>query len=1354
MAKWKTRRKRQLIKRMLGMAPGALIAAHAGVAVAQTTINASGPADVVTAINDANAGQTVYLLIPSGTSIDLSSTTLPTYTGTGGPLNIAQSGYGTYGFTGGLTGGNLTLNGTNPLSVYVGEPSALGQSTNFGVNVTGTGELAFKSASTSAEGTSLFNIAPTVTISGTVGPSIVQASTSYIPQIIVTSATTLPTSWAGVPVLAAGFPITQAFINNYASSSGLTVLALAANSSGFNTSLSLTSSNVSLGAVGGSYTLSGTGTLAPAGSFLWLGGGDGQLTIGLNIPTAGFVIQGAAISALPGFTILSGTNTYSGPTEVYGGVLEFASAAALPSGSALRVVSSNGVGVFAFGYAFGQSELNRVTYFGQTNTAYYGGVIALAAADSNNLSFASVPFISLGAIGSQTYSGTITPYGSTYLLGGGDGALTVTAALTGGNSLAVNQWDYAIGKSYGGQSNLFGFGDGTPVPSVILTNNETYSGATNVVIGRLQLGNGSTAGNLTGTSGVSSLQISGSTQGLNSAILAFNEPSATTFTPPISGAMAVEQDGPGTVTLNGAESYTGITYVASGTLALGTNYSTTTINNGVGTNAFLIGATGTLDISSGGNHQVPVLAGLPGAQVTLGGNTLTLQGGSSNLDYNLFGGQVPLASGLPSNDFRGVISGTGGLVLNNNASQTLGGMNTYQGGTSLNGGGITLGDGTYVGTAGTGAINGTSNGGEVNFNEPSTTTIANALTGTLGVQQLGSKVILTGANSYTGTTSIGNFNTPATLQLGDGTASSNLGTGTVNLGGQLILAEGSNTTLSNTIVDYNTTNTGSVLVNGPGTVTLNGVNTYSGLTEIAGGGLVVGDSSHTNAQVAGNVLIDSAGSLSGYGTIGGNVTNDGTFSPNNLHIGGSFTQGSSADLLISVTPSTISRIYIGSTANLGGTVTFAYAPGTYTANTYTFLSASSVIGTFATVAASVPLPVPTGFSQNVTYGATTANLVLSATPSPPPPSPPSPPSPPTPPTPPTPPAPPPTPPTPPTPPSPPPAPSPTPTPPPSATVAPIDGTVYSAVAFAFAQSNQQSVSRLLGRARPDGGGNTFYNTDQVDGPHNRAWMEATSSGIGGAAITGADPTLHSSINGVQVGADHDIGGGGRLGFAVGYNNITYSDSLSGKANVNSVNVSVYGSQTVGDFGISGVLSYANGTDTINRATGVGSTTAHPSLDEFIAAGQVTRPFQTPMATITPAIGLQVGALHIGSFNESLPTAPAFAVHGSGGNQTAVSPFATVAASHEYFTSGGVSIIPEAVVGYQYNGQAIGSNVNLTAADGTVFNGNRISRPANGAIVGLGLTAHQGLWTAYARADSVITGNWTQIDGIVGARLAF
>ena len=66
----------------------------------------------------------------------------------------------------------------------------------------------------------------------------------------------------------------------------------------------------------------------------------------------------------------------------------------------------------------------------------------------------------IGTIGTATFSGSLTPAGATYRLGGGGGVLTFATALTGGNSLVA-----------------FGGGSGG---TLILSGSNSYTGATTI----------------------------------------------------------------------------------------------------------------------------------------------------------------------------------------------------------------------------------------------------------------------------------------------------------------------------------------------------------------------------------------------------------------------------------------------------------------------------------------------------------------------------------------------------------------------------------------------------------------------------------------------------------------------------------------------------------------------------------------------------------------------------------------------------------------------------------------------------------------------------------------------------------
>ena len=213
------------------------------------------------------------------------------------------------------------------------------------------------------------------------------------------------------------------------------------------------------------------------------GDSGASLTLGsatLTGGTATFDVQSATTLILSGVvsgasgivknnlgTLVLGStaNTYSGSTSINAGVLQFAAPGSI-GGSGRSVTVANG-GIAAAAYPMDNGFLNRIVQ--NSNTS----VMALVVSSSNNLDFsstagASLPNASLGAIGSQVYSGTLTPSGSSYRLGGGGGKLTVVNPLTGANNLVVN-----------------GAGGGTVV---LYSADNNYTGSTIISGGTLQIG--------------------------------------------------------------------------------------------------------------------------------------------------------------------------------------------------------------------------------------------------------------------------------------------------------------------------------------------------------------------------------------------------------------------------------------------------------------------------------------------------------------------------------------------------------------------------------------------------------------------------------------------------------------------------------------------------------------------------------------------------------------------------------------------------------------------------------------------------------------------------------------------------
>ena len=121
----------------------------------------------------------------------------------------------------------------------------------------------------------------------------------------------------------------------------------------------------------------------------------------------------------------------------------------------------------------------------------------------------------------------------------------------------------------------------------------------------------------------------------------------------------------------------------------------------------------------------------------------------------------------------------------------------------------------------------------------------------------------------------------------------------------------------------------------------------SGTTVLGGAGAAI-------APTTGMLL--QGGTLSGSGTVNGNLTNDGGISPSpspaTLTVAGNYTQPSTGLLSLTNTATGSDRLNVTGTASLGGTVQVTTAPGFAPAlgSTYEVLTAASVSGTFATAA--------------------------------------------------------------------------------------------------------------------------------------------------------------------------------------------------------------------------------------------------------------------------------------------------------------------------------------------------------------------------------------------------------------------
>ncbi len=410
--------------------------------------------------------------------------------------------------------------------------------------------------------------------------------------------------------------------------------------------------------------------------------------------------------------------------------------------------------------------------------------------------------------------------------------------------------------------------------TLLLTGANTYIGNTNVNAGTLQIGNG-TSGSILGKATVTTA---------TGATLVLDQADATTFFNPVSNSGSVHTIQSGTTTLSGDISGSG-SLVQSGT---GTTILT-------GANTFTGGTTvdhGTLQIN--GTYPTPTLVGT--VAVNNGATLLSTQrdgfgtsgsAATSVVTLNIVGGTVThTASNLTLANV--TINMTGGTLQSQGAGTSL---DFFGGSTALN----------TLATSTTATLGGTVN---LRENQPSTTFTVGRGTTASGVDLLVSAVIqqtqapsalvkagagtmvLTGANTYTGTTSVN----AGTLQVGDGTSGSISPGSAVSVAGGAKLAInladentfGSSINNSGTVsaissnlntITGSITGTGAFVQDGTGTTILSGKNDYSGTTTINKGTLQAGGGGGLSANSDFLVNRGATLDLNGFSNVIGALSN-------------------------------------------------------------------------------------------------------------------------------------------------------------------------------------------------------------------------------------------------------------------------------------------------------------------------------------------------------------------------------------------------------------------------------------------------------------------------------------------------
>ncbi len=701
-----------------------------------------------------------------------------------------------------------------------------------------------------------------------------------------------------------------------------------------------------------------------------LGGGAAILTMGdSTITTFAGAITGTGTAGIlkqgSGTLSLTGTNNYSGSTQISAGTLKGGAVNALAPASNVIIIgqatldisptgADNTIGALNSGATTAHVTLgaNTLTIAGTTTSSYAGTILGTGGITNSANTFtlavgSGAAYTGPTSINGGSFiaadAGLLAPGSDVVMNGSGAATLDITAgsntiaSLSGTDTQAVvslgastltlaadNTNNNFYGQITGTGGSLTKNGKGF---LTLYNSSSNYSGTTTINAGSLRAGNPNvfspSSAVVLGSSATLDLRShnntiltlsGGGAVVLGTGTLTLANPNGEIYSGVISSLTTqsggITKQETGTFTIAGACTYGGLTTISAGNITASGPYvlspnSTFNMNGG------------TLTLDANPN----IIGSLKGTtNVTLGGGLLTFGGNNDS----------------SATTYSGVISGAGGIKKTGTQTLVLSGQNTYTGGTTISGGGalsisaddglgatspgndLTLDNGTLIVTGplaqvsvsrnivlqGNGIlqlVTGMDFGGV--FSGPGTLTVNGYL------------VITYAPQTYTGQTFLN-----ATLQANVGNAFSPNSEITIGTSGSLQLNTHLNqiANLSGTggtvLLDYgvltlgnanSTTYAGSI--SGPGGITKVG----SGVLNLTGSGgysptLIQEGTVAFNGPFTTNVTVSLGATLAGAGTITGNVTNNGTVSPGNsigtLSIVGAFTQAAGSTYEVEISP--------------------------------------------------------------------------------------------------------------------------------------------------------------------------------------------------------------------------------------------------------------------------------------------------------------------------------------------------------------------------------------------------------------------------------------------------------------------
>lgn len=628
-----------------------------------------------------------------------------------------------------------------------------------------------------------------------------------------------------------------------------------------------------------------SGSQLTLNSTLANGGFTSTFTGAGNSTVTGVISGGGALTKNgAGNLTLSAANTYTGGTQISAGTVTIGNATALGA-AATAVVNLTGTGALNLN-ALSSSLLKlsgtsgtTIQNSGATNSTLTVNPVANStsnfAGTLQNGGGAGTLGVTVNGNGALTLSGTNTSTGATTLTAGrlnlnsngalGTAPLTLTTGIidntSGSPVVLTNNNNITLGGNFTfGGSNDLSFGSGTLSPGASRT-------VTLMGTGKLTLGtwagtkNGTTTfintPGATSTVSIGTLDLQTATSGAGAALINGNANLAITggiiSTIPLATATF---NNTGTTTLTGTSTYTGATAVNAGNFILDASSGTASLNSGnalslgggtftfKGNNAGTGQTLGAFTAATGGGSTLKVVAGTSGTTLALGAITNTANGSALNISLDSTNGSA------------GVTTST---AVTNNLLGARGSITVSTGGTTefatKSGSNIVqyTGQTAFVNTGSSSTVNYKLTGSDVLAATESMNSLRLAPTAA-GSLDLNGKILTltsggllyTGANAYEIKDVLGGGSLKSSTATNSDLLIHNYGTGGLTI--SAVIANGTGNSI--------------VTLDGTGTTTLSGVNTYTGTTVVGGGAILsVGANSALGAVATGGQITINNGTL-------------------------------------------------------------------------------------------------------------------------------------------------------------------------------------------------------------------------------------------------------------------------------------------------------------------------------------------------------------------------------------------------------------------------------------------------------------------------------------------------------------